>query len=244
MEVSPLDDVIKRARSLGTGLVRTDAFTLVAVAVTVVAGWCFVEVAGEVAEGETRRLDEWVVRSLRHPGNPSDPLGPPWLEEVVWDLTALGGSTVLVLVIGAVAGYLWMRRAYHAMWLVLAASLGGLLLSTLLKGLFQRPRPAVSPHLTHVMLSSFPSGHTMNSAVVYLTLGLLLAQMSDRARMKVYCVAVAAVMTFLVGLSRVYLGAHYPSDILAGWTAGTAWAGLCWLAARRLRRSGAVEPIE
>ena len=242
--MSLLDTFIKRARSLGTRLVRTDAFTLVAVVVTVVAGWCFLEIADEVVEGETRRLDEWVLRSLRHPGNPSDPLGPPWLEEVVRDLTALGGITVLVLVIGAVTGYLWIRKAYHSMWLVLGASLGGLLLSTLLKGFFQRPRPAALPHLTHVMLSSFPSGHAMNSSVVYLTLGLLLAQISDLARMKIYCVAVAATMTLLVGLSRVYLGAHYPSDILAGWTAGATWAGLCWLVARWLRRSGAVESIE
>lgn len=242
--MSSLGDLIKTARSVGTRLVRTDALTLVAMVVTVVAGWCFLEIADEVVEGETRRRDEWVVRSLRHPGDSSDPLGPPWLEEVVRDVTALDGITVLVLIIGTVTGYLWIRKSYHSMWLVLAASLGGLLLSTLLKGVFQRPRPALTPHLTHVMLSSFPSGHTMNSAVVYLTLGLLLAQISDRARMKIYCVAVAAVMTFLVGLSRVYLGAHYPSDILAGWTAGATWAGLCWLVGRRLRRSGAVESIE
>jgi undecaprenyl-diphosphatase len=242
--VNSLKNVIKRARSLVTRLVRTDAFTLAAVVVTIVAAWCFLEIADEVVEGETRPFDEWVVRSLRHPGDPSDPLGPPWLEEVVRDLTALGGITVLVLVIGAVTGYLWIRKAYHSMWLVLAASLGGLLLSTLLKGLFHRPRPALSPHLTHVMLSSFPSGHTMNSAVVYLTLGLLLAQISHLAQMKIYCVAVAAIMTLLVGLSRVYLGAHYPSDIVAGWTAGATWAGVCWLVARRLRRSGSVESIE
>ena len=242
--MNSLGNVMNAARSRISRLVRTDAFTLVAVVVTVAAGWCFLEISDEVVEGETRRLDEWVLRSLRHPGNPSDPLGPPWLEEVVRDLTALGGITVLVLVIGAVTGYLWIRKAYHSMWLVLGASLGGLLLSTLLKGFFQRPRPAPLPHLTHVVLSSFPSGHAMNSAVVYLTLGLLLAQISDLARMKIYCVAVAATMTLLVGLSRLYLGAHYPSDILAGWTAGATWAGLCWLVARRLRRSGAVESID
>jgi undecaprenyl-diphosphatase len=242
--VKSVENVIKGARNLGARLVRTDAFTLAAVVVTTVAGWCFLEIADEVVEGETGRLDEWVVRSFRRPGDLSDPLGPPWLEEVVRDLTALGSITVLVLVIGAATGYLWIRKAYHSMWLVLGVSLGGLVLSTLLKGFFRRPRPALSPHLTHVMLSSFPSGHTMNSAVVYLTLGLLLAQMSDRARMRVYCVAVAAIMTFLAGLSRVYLGAHYPSDILAGWTAGAAWAGLCWLVARRLQRSGSVESID
>jgi undecaprenyl-diphosphatase len=242
--VSTLENVIKEAGGRVARLFRTDAFTLVAVVVTIVAGWCFLEIADEVVEGDAQRLDEWVVRSLRHPGSPSDPLGPSWLGEVVRDITALGGITILVLVIGAVTGYLWIRKAYRSMWLVLGASLGGLLLSTLLKGFFQRPRPAALPHLTHVMLSSFPSGHAMNSAVVYLTLGLLLARISDLARMRLYCVAVALIMTLLVGLSRVYLGAHYPSDILAGWTAGATWAGLCWLVARRLHRSGSVESIE
>jgi undecaprenyl-diphosphatase len=242
-EVTVFSDVLKKIRVLWARLIHADAFTLGAVVVTILAAWCFLEVADEVTEGETRRLDEWVVRSLRHPGDPSRPVGPPWLMEAVRDLTALGGVTVLVLVIGAVAGYLWICRAYHSIWLVLSASLGGLLLSTLLKGVFRRPRPDLTPYLTHVASSSFPSGHTMNSAVVYLTLGLLLARLSDRRRLKVYFIAVATLLTFLVGMSRVYLGAHYPSDILAGWTAGATWAGLCWLVARRLRRTGSIEPI-
>jgi undecaprenyl-diphosphatase len=237
-------DILEKIRDLWTRLIHTDALTLAAVVMTIIAAWCFLEVADEVAEGETRRFDEWVVRSLRHPTDPSNPLGPPWLEEVIRDLTALGGITVLVLVIGAVAGYLWIRRAYHSIWLVLSASLGGLLMSVLLKGIFQRPRPNLTPHLTHVAHSSFPSGHTMNSAVVYLTLGLLLAQLADRTRSRAYFLAVATLLTVLVGLSRIYLGAHYPSDILAGWTAGATWAGLCWLVACRLRRTGSIESIE
>ena len=243
-EVTVFSDVLKKIRDLWTRLIHTDAFTLAAFVLTIIAAWCFLEVADEVTEGETRRLDEWVVHSLRHPTDPSNPLGPPWLQEAVRDLTALGGITVLVLVIGAVAGYLWICRAYHSIWLVLSASLGGLLLSVLLKGIFQRPRPDLTPYLTHVALSSFPSGHSMNSAVVYLTLGLLLAQLSDRRRLKAYFIAVATLVTVLVGMSRVYLGAHYPSDILAGWTAGATWAGLCWLVARRLRRTGSIESIE
>lgn len=238
-----IGESLKKIRDLGTRVVRTDALTLAAVVMTIIAGWCFLEVADEVTEGETRRVDEWVVRSLRHSNDPSNPLGPPWLEEVIRDLTALGGITVLVLVIGAVAGYLWICRAYHSIWLVLSASLGGLLLSVLLKGIFQRPRPNLAPHLMHAVHSSFPSGHTMNSAVVYLTLGLLLAQLAERKRLKAYFIAVATLLTVLVGMSRVYLGVHYPSDILAGWAAGATWAGLCWLVARRLRRAGSVESI-
>jgi undecaprenyl-diphosphatase len=237
-------DILGKITKLWTRLPRTDALTLAAVVMTVVAGWCFLEIADEVAEGQTRGLDEWVVRSLRHSADPSNPLGPPWMEEVIRDLTALGGITVLVLVIGAVAGYLWICRAYHSIWLVLSASLGGLLLSVLLKGVFQRPRPNLTPYLTHVSLSSFPSGHSMNSAIVYLTLGLLLAELSDRTRLKAYFIAVALFLTVLVGISRVYLGAHYPSDILAGWTAGATWAGLCWLLARRFRRTASIEPVK
>lgn len=234
----------KPIREFWTWLNRSDGFTLAAIGITIISAWCFLEVADEVTEGETRRFDEWVVHSLRRPTDPSNPLGPPWLEEVVRDLTALGGITVLVLVIGAAAGYLWICHAYRSIWLVLSASLGGLLLSVMLKGIFRRPRPDLTPYLTHVAHSSFPSGHTMNSAVVYLTLGMLLTQLSGRRRHKAYFIAVAVLLTSLVGMSRVYLGAHYPSDILAGWTAGVTWAGVCWLVARRLRRAGSIEPID
>jgi undecaprenyl-diphosphatase len=79
------------------------------------------------------------------------------------------------------------------------------------------------------------------SAVVYLTLGALLARLADQRRVKLYFLAVAALLTLLVGLSRVYLGVHYPTDVLAGWSAGLVWATLCWLAARSLQRRGAVE---
>ena len=237
-------EVLKNIRSFWIRLIRTDAFTLAAIIVTIIAAWCFLEIADEVTEGETQPVDEWVVHSLRHANDPSNPIGPPWLEEAFRDLTALGGITVVVFIIGTVAGYLWIYQAYRSIWLVLSASLGGLLLSTLLKGMFRRPRPDLTPYLTQVANSSFPSGHTMNSAVVYLTLGLLLAQLSDRRRLKVYFITVATLLTVLVGMSRVYLGTHYPSDILAGWTAGVAWAGICWLVARRLRRTRTIEAIE
>jgi undecaprenyl-diphosphatase len=221
-------------------LIRTDATAIAAVAVTVIAAWCFLEIADEVAEGSTRRLDEWTIRVLRQPHGAS---GPQWLGEVMRDVTALGGITVLVLVIGVAAGFLLINRAYHAVWVVLSASLGGLLVSVLLKGLFRRPRPDLVPHLVDAGLSSFPSGHTMNSATVYLTLGLLLAQVSSSRRLKAYLLAVAALLTFLVGVSRVYLGVHYPTDVLGGWSAGGAWALLCWFVAGRLRRSGPREII-
>ena len=214
---------------------------LVAVLLIVGGTWVFIELADEVREGDTQRFDDWAVRAMRRADDPSWPIGPHWLPEVGRDLTALGGVAVLSLTTAFVAGYLLIVRKYHAMWLVLAATLGGLLISTLLKHLIDRARPDLVPHLSHVYTSSFPSGHSMLSAVVYLTLGALLTRLASERRVKLYFLAAALLLTFLVGVSRVYMGVHYPTDVLAGWTAGLVWALLCWLVARYLQRRGAVE---
>jgi undecaprenyl-diphosphatase len=126
--------------------------------------------------------------------------------------------------------------------LLLAATVGGILLNDVLKGLFGRPRPDTALHLTEVRSLSFPSGHAMESAIIYLTLAALMARLVQGRTLRLYVLAVAALVTLLVGLSRVYLGVHYPSDVLAGWTAGLAWALLCWTTASYLQRRGSVEP--
>jgi undecaprenyl-diphosphatase len=127
------------------------------------------------------------------------------------------------------------------MFFTLAATIGGTFVSLLLKNLFDRPRPEIVPHLSHVMTSSFPSGHSMLAAVVYLTLGSLLAAVMPTRGLKVYVLAVAVLLTIFVGLSRIYLGVHYPTDVLAGWLAGLTWALVCWLAARWLQRRKIVD---
>src|SRR2546430_5724073 len=126
------------------------------------------------------------------------------------------------------------------MWVVLVATIGATTINSTIKGLVDRPRPVVVPRLTDVSSESFPSGHSAMSAAVYLTLGGLLAQTVSRRRIKLYFIFVAMLITFLVGLSRVCLGVHYPSDVLAGWTTGLVWALLCWLAGGFLSRGGAV----
>jgi undecaprenyl-diphosphatase len=230
-------------RKLVACLGGTD-LTLLWTALAVVAGvWVFVLVAVLVSAGSTQALDERILRALRDPDDPSKGLGPGWLGEVGRDLTALGGVAALCLLTAAVAGYLLICRKYRALVLLVAATGGGLVLSTVLKDSFSRPRPTVVPHLSYVSTSSFPSGHSMLSAVVYLTLGSLLAGLVRERRLKVYFLGVALVLTFLVGLSRMYVGVHYPTDVLAGWSAGLAWALLCSLAAHRLRRRGAVEDV-
>jgi undecaprenyl-diphosphatase len=211
----------------------------------VLLGACgFIAIATAVNAGRTLRFDEQLLRAPRDASDPTKTLGPPWLEEVARDLTAVGGIAALSLVTAAVSGYLLISGKHGALALLLAATLGGLLLSTVLKERFDRPRPAVVPHKSQVMTSSFPSGHSLNAAVVYLTLGSMLAGLSRELRLKLYFFGVAVLLTFLVGVSRVYMGVHYPTDVLAGWCAGMAWALSCGLVASRLRRRGVVERVD
>ena len=203
--------------------------------------WAFIQIADEVFEGDTEHFDKWALRTMRKPNDLATPIGPGWMQEMGRDLTALGGVIVLVLVILGVAGYLWLRKKHHAMWLTLGASFGGMILAGILKRSFERPRPDIVPHLSIVATTSFPSGHSMLSATVYLTLGLLLARTATDRATRFYPIIVAVVLTFLVGLSRVYMGVHYPTDVMAGWTAGGVWAVFCWMIAKYLQHRGQIE---
>jgi undecaprenyl-diphosphatase len=202
----------------------------------------FAWVADAVTDRHTQSFDEQLMRRLRDPARPSEPVGPEWLDGAMRDLTALGSSTVLVLFVLAVAGALLARGQYHALVFLLVAALGGMLLNNLLKPFFGRARPDIALRLTEVTSLSFPSGHAMGSAVIYFTLAALLARLVEPRALKLYFLGLAALLSFLVGASRVYLGVHYPSDVLAGWTVGLAWALLCWTVARYLQGRGSVEP--
>jgi len=203
--------------------------------------WLFIEVAEEVMEGDTRAVDRALLLGLRNPANLSDPIGPAWLEEMVRDCTALGGVALLSLMSLAVIAQLVLSRKPRAAGFVAASVLGALLLSLALKNVFARPRPDLVPQFSHVLTSSFPSGHSMLSAAVYLTLGTLLARVQPSLLLRAHVLAWAMLLTLLVGFSRVYTGVHWPSDVLAGWAAGAAWAGLCWVVARALQRRGLME---
>lgn len=205
------------------------------------AVWGFVELADAVLEGETAAIDRALLLALRSATDPAEPLGPPWMAEAARDITALGGVAVLTLLTLLVAAFLALRRLWHAVWLLLAAVGSGVLVSTVLKVAFERPRPDLVPHASYVSTASFPSGHSMMSAVVYLTLGALLARVEPDRRVKVFVLTAAVLLALLVGVSRVYLGVHWPTDVLAGWTVGGGWAVLFWLVARALQRHGSVE---
>ena len=211
----------------------------VALALGAAAVWGFIEVSDDVLEGEVDALDRRILLAFR--GADGAPLGPGWLQEMLRDFTALGGTGVLVFVTLAAVGFLLLDRKRYAALTVLIAVAGGQLLSTLLKLGFDRDRPDLVPHGMQVYTSSFPSGHAMMAAVTYLTLGALLAGVHASWRAKLYFLGVAALITLVVGASRVYLGVHWPSDVAAGWAVGTGWACLCWAAMRALQREGKVE---
>lgn len=216
---------------------RRSAGALAALLLAVGALLAFAELAGEVIEGDTRAFDEAVLLSLRTPADTADPVGPRWVEAAFRDLTTLGGTSVLTVVTLATLGYLLLAGKRATAALVTFAVLGGTLLSTLLKTGFERPRPDLVAHLVEVSSQSFPSGHAMLSTVTWLTLGTLLATVQPTLRLKAYVLGVGITIALLVGVSRVYLGVHWPTDVIAGWCIGAAWALLCWLAAGRLRRA-------
>ena len=201
----------------------------------------FVKLATEVREGETQGFDRELLLAMRRPGDLS-PRGGPAMEEAVRDVSALGSTTILGLITAATVIFLALDGKKHMAWFMLGSVLGGTALSDLLKDVFQRPRPDIVPHLAYASNTSFPSGHSLMSAVAYLTLGALLARSHKRRAVKVFFLVTAALLGLMVGVSRVYLGVHWPTDVLAGWTAGAVWALLCWTLASRLQSKRALEP--
>lgn len=190
--------------------------------------WAFLTIAGEMAEGETRSLDERLLLTLRLAGDPGNPVGPRWLEEAMRDVTALGGFTVLTLItVTAVIALARAGRARQA-WVVGMVVVGAELSSDLLKLVYARPRPDLVPHGSYVYSNSFPSGHSTISVATYFVLAIVLAGVVKRRQSRTMIYAVAALLVLSIGFSRVYLGVHWPTDVLAGWALGSAWATAGW----------------
>lgn len=187
----------------------------------------FIAIADEVGEDEARWFDESLLLALRT-ADPADPIGPRWLETAVMDVSALGGFAVLALVTLFATGYLLALKKWSDALMLLAATLGGTAISEGLKMGFNRPRPDLVAHIVETTSMSFPSGHAMLSAAAYLTLGALIARTQERGRLRGYILGVAILLTLLIGASRIYLGVHWPTDVLAGWCLGAAWALACW----------------
>lgn len=198
--------------------------------------WGFEELMEVARDTTPHAFDTEILLAFREAGQPDNPIGPLWLEGAMRDITSLGSASVLVLITAAVIVYLLLIHRPGPAFLVLVAVAGGQALSSTLKLGIDRPRPDLVSHLADVASLSFPSGHAMLSAVTYLTLGSMASRFLPGRTTKIYVLSLAVLTTLLVGISRIYLGVHWPSDVLAGWCAGFAWAMLCWLAAWALQR--------
>ncbi|MES2444881.1 MAG: phosphatase PAP2 family protein [Pseudomonadota bacterium] len=234
--MNPWPRLIALARSI-----RADGRLLLAFLALAVLALVFLKLASEVVEGDTMAFDRWVMLALRHPDHLDIPVGVAWLQIPMRDITAIGGSTGLTLITLVITGFLLVARKFATAAFVFAAIAGGALLSVALKSVFLRPRPEIVPHLVLVDTTSFPSGHAMNSAIVFLTLGALLTRTQKDRTVRIYLVAVAILLTLLVGFSRVYLGVHWPSDVIAGWIVGAGWATFCLAIARLLQARRQIE---
>ena len=215
---------------------RIESRALVLVIGVAGALWAFFNIASEVGEGDTTALDRLILLALRNPANPSDPIGSRAFEEAMRDVTALGGFTVVTLVtVVAVAAFLIHGRKRHALVLagtVLLAEIS----SDMAKTFYARARPDLVPHGSYVYSASFPSGHSTLSAATYLTLAVLIASLEPNRGTKAMVFALAGLLVLAIGASRVYLGVHWPSDVLAGWSLGAAWALAAWSVLRRIAR--------
>lgn len=210
--------------------------TLLLLLVTGMGIWTFIEIADEVLEGDSHRFDKQILLSLRTVEDRADPLGPSWLEEAARDVTGLGSVAVLTIVAITIGGYLLCtKRRWVALFLGVSI-VGGVSFASLLKSGFDRPRPELVPHQTEIFTKSFPSGHASMSAIVFLTAGAIMARTQSGRRTKGFLIAMPLLVTILVGVTRVYLGVHWPTDVLAGWSLGVTWAAASWLLFRFLER--------
>lgn len=208
------------------------------VAAVVVVAFIFAgiaELSDDVMEGDTQASDAWAIRILRHEGDPAMPRGPLWIRQAMVDVTALGSHAVLVFVSLAAAGFCLFIRRFDSFYLLLTVVVGAMTLNAGLKAVFARERPAVVEPLVEVSTYSYPSGHALMSAAIYLILAVLAAEAVPRWRTRIYILGCGLAFSTLAGISRIYLGVHYPTDVLAGWAIGSGWAVICWIVARHRR---------
>ncbi len=233
--------MIARSKAWFQRLLALGPLALFNLGVLLFAAWVFGAIADEVREEEYLHIEMDLMRLLREPQT-GEPLGPAKMVEVARDITALGSGAVLGTTVTLIVGFLLFSRRFAAALFLAAASIGGATLNTMLKSFFGRTRPEEPLRLIEIDSLSFPSGHAMSSATIYLTIAVLLARMAGKPWERIYIFAAALLLSFVIGFSRVYLGVHYPTDVVAGWAAGVAWAQVCWFSAhvigrRRLARA-------
>jgi len=221
------------------GFVTGEARLLASIAIVSGLILAFLQIADEMIEGEMEAFDQAILMLFRDPANLETTIGPVWLHEMVRDITALGSFSLLGLIVVGVCIYLLLARMRAEALLVVTSVVGGTILSTLLKMGYNRPRPDLAT-MSEQFTASFPSGHAMLSAVTFLTLGAVLSRFAPTRPLRFFTIGMAVLLTLMVGVSRLYMGVHYPSDVLAGWCLGAAWALICSTVAMYLQRTGSV----
>lgn len=239
MDVTSLQEKILRLYRSVRG--RSDILLLAAAMVLGAGAWAFFEIAELIGGNAPHTLDRKLLLLFREPSDLSDPLGGVAIEEAVRDLTALGGVLVTTLVTSLASLFMVLDRRPRAAAFLAGAVIGGVAITFALKAGFDRARPDLVAHGMEALSASFPSGHSSTAAVVYLTIAAFLSRAVPRGGLRIYIVGVALLITVAVGISRVYLGVHWPTDVLAGWTLGASWAAFCWLLERALWRRGWLE---
>ncbi|MEJ7811410.1 MAG: phosphatase PAP2 family protein [Gemmatimonadaceae bacterium] len=214
-------------------------FLVVGIVVAVAGTFAFAKLAGDVRSGSTQAFDDSVMTWLgTH--------RIAWVERSLLEITALGTGLVVLTIVGVAALFLALTQHRYSAFLLLLATGGGIVLNSILKLTFARPRPQAFTWVTHASSSSFPSGHAMSSAIVYFTVAYLAARLEPRVWQRALTMFVALALVALICISRLYLGVHYPSDVLAGVIIGLAWAGFCMagLEAARVLSERFRQPME
>lgn len=216
---------------------RSEIAAVAALLVAALGTLTFVELADDMREPGGQAFDVAVLHAVRpYVDDPARPWGPWWLQEAAADLTSLGGISVLALFALIALGFLLIQGKRLSALLLVCGLAGGVALSEGLKALFERERPPLEYQAVQTLNASFPSGHALLSTVFYLTLGVMLTRAFPRKRLKAYVLGVGVLIALLTGLTRIYLGAHWASDVFAGWSVGAAWAMILWLIAYAIER--------
>lgn len=216
---------------------RAEFAALLALLIAGLGVMTFVEVADDMTEADGQALDQQILAALRpYANDPDRPWGPWWLKEAAGDITSLGGISVLGLFALIVIVFLLSQRKWLSSLLLALGLAGGVGLSEGLKAVFERERPPASLRAVETLNASFPSGHALLATVFYLSVAVMLTRAFPRQRFKVFVLVIGMVLAMLVGLTRIYLGAHWASDVFAGWAVGAAWAMILWLVAYAVAR--------
>ncbi len=205
---------------------------LAAILLVGAAIWGFLVLDGEVREGETTAFDRALILALRQSVDPNRLRGPAWLQETARDITALGGFTVLGLITVAALAVLLVYGRHRQALVFGTAAVGAQVLAEAIKNVVGRPRPSFVARYDLIASSSFPSGHSMMAPAIYFTLAAIVAAGELRPAARVMLMVGSVVLVIAIGVSRVYLGVHWPTDVLAGWTLGSAVALVAWVALR------------